>query len=74
VTIICLKACKRCSGDMSYESDIYGWFRQCLQCSYLEDFPSEAVAEAAKKGEQAREPSAEAAKEDRVSEEASDVG
>ena len=74
MTIICLKACKRCSGDMSHESDIYGWFRQCLQCSYLEDFSSEAVGEAAKEGEQAPEPLVEAAKEDRVSEEASDVG
>jgi len=60
---VCLKACERCGGDMSYECDIYGWFRQCLQCSYLEDLSSEAAAEAAKKREQAPESVAEAVKE-----------
>ena len=34
-----LKACARCGGDMSYESDMYGLFRQCLQC-FLPGEPS----------------------------------
>jgi hypothetical protein len=46
---VCLKTCKRCGGDMSYERDIYGRFLQCLQCSYLEDLPSERLVEAGKK-------------------------
>jgi DNA-directed RNA polymerase subunit M/transcription elongation factor TFIIS len=46
---VCLKACKRCGGDMGYERDIYGRFLQCLQCSYLEDISSEQLAKAAKK-------------------------
>jgi len=71
---VCLKACERCGGDMSYERDIYGRFRQCLQCSYLEDLPSETAAEATKEGEQAPESVAEAVKEDSMAEEASDVG
>jgi DNA-directed RNA polymerase subunit M/transcription elongation factor TFIIS len=69
-----LKACERCGGDMSYESDIYGQFRQCLQCSYLEDLPPEAAAEAAKKREQAPESVAEAVKKDSRAKEGSDVG
>jgi len=71
---VCLKACERCGGDMSYESDIYGWFRQCLQCSYLEDLSSEAAAEAAKKREQTPELVAEAVKKDSPAKEGSDVG
>ena len=35
--VVVLKACKRCGGDMSYEMDIFGHFRQCVQSSYLED-------------------------------------
>jgi DNA-directed RNA polymerase subunit M/transcription elongation factor TFIIS len=46
---VCLRACKRCGGDMSYESDIYGRFLQCLQCSYLEGLPSKQLAEGTKK-------------------------
>jgi hypothetical protein len=53
---VCLKACKRCGGDMSYENDIYGQFIQCLQCSYVEDFPDEATFRAGDKHEQALEP------------------
>ena len=26
------KACKRCGGDLSLESDIYGVYVQCIQC------------------------------------------
>jgi len=69
-----LKACERCGGDMSYESDIYGRFRECLQCSYLEDLPPEGAAEATKKREQAVELVAVAVKKDSIAKEPSDVG
>jgi len=29
-----LKGCPRCSGDVYFDWDFYGWFEQCLQCSY----------------------------------------
>lgn len=47
--VVTLEACKPCGDDMSYERDIYGWFLQCLQCSYLEDLPSERLVEAGKR-------------------------
>ena len=32
------KSCPKCGrGDLMLERDIYGWFRQCVQCGYLED-------------------------------------
>jgi len=61
-----LKACERCGGDMSY--------RECLQCSYLEDLPPEGAAEATKKREQAVELVAVAVKKDSIAKEPSDVG
>lgn len=27
-----LKACERCGGDLSLESDRYGAYRECIQC------------------------------------------
>ncbi|MFQ5874368.1 MAG: hypothetical protein ACE5JL_11280 [Dehalococcoidia bacterium] len=36
-----LKGCPRCGrGDMVLDRDLWGWYRQCLQCSFLEDLPS----------------------------------
>ena len=32
-----LKECSRCGGDMFIASDLYGWYKQCLQCSYRQD-------------------------------------
>ena len=32
-----LKSCPRCKGDVLLEKDKYGWYEQCLQCSYLRD-------------------------------------
>ncbi len=29
-----LKDCPRCGGDTFIDADIYGWYQQCLQCSY----------------------------------------
>jgi len=30
-----LKSCPRCGGDIFTDRDYYGWYEQCLQCSYL---------------------------------------
>ena len=35
--MILLKACPRCRGDLKTEKDIYGEYRECLQCGYMED-------------------------------------
>lgn len=32
-----LKNCPRCGGDTFLDTDIYGWYQQCLQCSYRYD-------------------------------------
>jgi hypothetical protein len=32
LSIIQSKACKRCGGDLSIESDIYGLYIECIQC------------------------------------------
>ena len=32
-----LKNCPRCRGNMMSGEDVYGVFRQCLQCGHLED-------------------------------------
>jgi len=29
-----LKACPRCGGDTYIDSDIDGWYEQCLMCAY----------------------------------------
>jgi predicted nucleic-acid-binding Zn-ribbon protein len=29
--------CPKCGGSMYMDSDIYGWFEQCLQCGYTCD-------------------------------------
>ena len=37
-----LKACPRCfKGDLFLAEDHHGQYRQCLQCSYLEDLTSD---------------------------------
>ena len=28
------KSCPRCEGDIFIDSDLDGWYEQCLQCSY----------------------------------------
>ncbi len=32
-----IKVCPRCGGKMLLNNDLYGWYEQCLQCSYLRD-------------------------------------
>ena len=35
-----LKACPRCKGDINVNRDMYGSYRQCLQCGYMKDIES----------------------------------
>ena len=32
-----LKACPRCRGDMIASQDVYGLFKQCLQCGNVQE-------------------------------------
>ena len=32
-----LKACARCGGDTFIDSDIDGWYEQCLLCSHRQE-------------------------------------
>lgn len=32
-----IRVCPRCKGNMLLDNDLYGWYEQCLQCSYLRD-------------------------------------
>ena len=32
LTLVRMKACKRCGGDVSLECDIYGVYAECIQC------------------------------------------
>ena len=32
-----LKACPRCQGDLNTRQDIYGEYKECLQCGYMKD-------------------------------------
>ena len=32
-----LKACPRCKGDMHPNRDMYGSYRECLQCGHMTD-------------------------------------
>ena len=34
-----LKACPRCEGDLHTNRDMYGSYRQCIQCGYMRDIP-----------------------------------
>ena len=27
--------CPKCGGNMYLDKDFYGWYEQCLQCSYI---------------------------------------
>ena len=35
--MLSLKNCPKCSGDMYFQSDMYGPYWQCLQCGLLRD-------------------------------------
>ena len=35
--MLMLKSCPRCGGDLHINRDIYGDYRECLQCGLMED-------------------------------------
>ena len=35
MTMLYLKSCPRCQGDVRYERDMYGRYLGCLQCGFL---------------------------------------
>ena len=35
--MLLLKACPRCRGDMHTNRDIYGEYKECLQCGFMAD-------------------------------------
>ncbi len=34
-----LRACPRCEGDLHTNRDMYGSYKQCIQCGYMRDIP-----------------------------------
>lgn len=36
-TMLKLKACPRCKGDLNSNRDMYGSYDECLQCGYMRD-------------------------------------
>ena len=34
------KSCPKCAGDLFVDSDMNGWYVECLQCGYLSDLDS----------------------------------
>lgn len=35
--MIFFKACPRCHGDLHINQDMYGQYKECLQCGYMVD-------------------------------------
>ena len=35
-----LRACPRCEGDLHTNRDMYGSYKQCIQCGYMHDIPN----------------------------------
>ena len=35
--VLHLKTCPRCGGDVHSSRDVYGPYRECLQCGYMVD-------------------------------------
>lgn len=52
--MLCLvrtKACKRCGGDLSLESDKYGTYLECIQCGAVYNQPDPVKSNAKGKSE-----------------------
>ena len=41
------KACPKCTGDMHIRQDLYGDFKECLQCGLLQDLAEKPAMELA---------------------------
>ena len=35
--MVYFRECPRCHGDMDVRDDIYGQYKECLQCGYMQD-------------------------------------
>ena len=42
-SVLNLKACPRCSGDLYIAGDIYGDYKECIQCGYMKDLGREPM-------------------------------
>jgi len=42
--VLYLKACPRCKGDLAENVDMYGPYRECLQCGYMVDLEDATTA------------------------------
>ena len=40
--MLLLKSCPRCKGDVHINKDIYGEYRECLQCGQMVDIDNRA--------------------------------
>ena len=45
---ISFKTCKRCSGDQSFERDVYGSYLTCLSCGFV-SYPDAGLEPAAER-------------------------
>jgi hypothetical protein len=41
--MVYFKACPRCSGDMHGSSDMYGSYKECLQCGHVVDLEKRSI-------------------------------
>ena len=46
--MLLFKSCPRCNGDVNVNHDMYGHYKKCLQCGFMEDVQTadEALAAA----------------------------
>ncbi|MFN3973781.1 MAG: hypothetical protein ACK4K2_00670 [Dehalococcoidia bacterium] len=39
------RRCPKCGGDLHQRRDLYGHYRSCLQCGWIEEVPPQQAAE-----------------------------
>ena len=42
--MVLLKACPRCHGDIHVNRDVYGEYRECFQCGWMQDIDTSSDA------------------------------
>ena len=47
--LVQFKSCPRCLGDIHVKRDMYGEYKECLQCGYMVDLQATLVNERVKK-------------------------
>ncbi len=47
--LVLFKSCPRCLGDVHVKRDMYGEYKECLQCGYMVDLQATLVNERVKK-------------------------